>query len=53
MTKYRMTVYDPMHDIWILEKRIFFLFWLQLSAGSKAAVERSVRELNAARQGKP
>jgi hypothetical protein len=43
MKKYRMKEYDPINDLWILQKR-FFIFWLGMSVGSKEKVEKFIKD---------
>lgn len=37
--RYRMVSYDVIHDIWVVEERWWWFFWLGISAGSKSACE--------------
>lgn len=46
MTKYRVKEYDPLNNIWLLQKRFLWVFWFFVSAGSKQVVEAKVKELN-------
>jgi len=46
MKKYRKNVYDPMHDVWLLEKRFLIFFWIQISAGSEKSVDETIERLN-------
>jgi hypothetical protein len=43
--KYRAKEYDPMANIWILQKRVF-LFWIGVSAGPREEVKAKALELN-------
>lgn len=42
--KYRIKAYDPINDIYILQKKVFFIFWANVSAGSKKQLETWIKE---------
>jgi len=42
--KYKISEYDPVHDIWLLEKRFLFIFWIPVTCGSKKALEKFLDE---------
>lgn len=46
MKKWRKGVYDPAHDIWVLQKRVLFFFWFTVSAGSEKKIEETVERFN-------
>jgi len=39
MNKYRIKEFDPVNDIWILQKKVFKFFWISQSAGSKKKLQ--------------
>jgi len=43
---YRIVEYDPANDIWVLQKKHFFLFWIGVSAGSKQKLEKFIEGLD-------
>lgn len=44
--RYRKAVYDPMHNIWLLQKRVLFFFWFSMSTGTENEVDTAVKRLN-------
>lgn len=46
--KYRIKPFDLMNDLWMLQKRVFGIFWVCMGGGSKAEVQQKMDELNAA-----
>ena len=46
MKKYRRTVFDPMHDVWLLEERFLFFFWATKGIGKEKEVDTAVEKLN-------
>ena len=46
--QYRIKPYDLVNDIWILQKRVLFFFWVSMGAGDKAKLEKKRDELNCA-----
>jgi hypothetical protein len=44
MKKYKMKEYDPIHDLWILQKRVFLFLWLGISVGSKEKIEKFIKD---------
>jgi len=45
--KYRIKPFDIMNDIWLLQKRVLWIFWQSLGCGQKADVQKKADELNA------
>lgn len=41
--KYRIKEFAPIHDIWLLQKRVFFL-WINVDVGSKEKIESYIKE---------
>lgn len=37
--KYRIKEYNPINDLWILEKHVFLFFWKYVALGSKKKLE--------------
>ena len=46
MKKYRIKPYDLVNDIWLIQKRFLWIFWLSISAGSEGECQIIVDELN-------
>lgn len=46
MTKFRMIPYDRVNDIWFMERRSWFIFWVLEGVGPKAKVQTLVDQLN-------
>jgi hypothetical protein len=46
--KYRIKPFDLMNDIWLLQKRVMWIFWQTLGCGTKSEVQKKADELNAA-----
>ena len=46
MTKYRTRVWDRMNNIWLLEKRWLFFFWVCEGAGPQEKVQKEADQLN-------
>ena len=44
--KYKIEAWDLMHDIWILKKRVLWIFWRIVGTGSKCEVQKKMDELN-------
>jgi len=45
--KYRIKPFDVINDIWLLQKRVLWIFWQSLGCGTKAEVQKKADELNA------
>jgi len=45
MKKYRINEHDPLHDLWLLEKKGLF-FWSVVSIGSKKDIEEFLKQQN-------
>ena len=46
MKRWRKGVNDPAHNIWVLERRFLFFFWIQISAGSEQKIDEIVEQFN-------
>ena len=46
MNKYRIIPYDMINDIWIIQKRILWIFWKTIGVGSKHKCQQMVDRLN-------
>ena len=46
LSKYRIKEFDLMNDIWILQRRVLFVFWISAGVGPKVQVEKKCNELN-------
>ncbi len=44
--KYRIKPYDMINDVWILEKKIFWIFYSSVGVGSEKEVAAKAKELN-------
>jgi hypothetical protein len=44
MNKYRLKEYDPVNDIYLLQKHVFWFWWVTMSAGSKAKLEKFIKD---------
>ncbi len=44
--QYRAKPYDLMDDVYFLQKRTFYFFWIVVGVGKKVEVERKRDELN-------
>lgn len=45
MKKYKIKPYDVVGDIWLLNKRIFLIFWWCIGVGTKKEVLEAIKEL--------
>lgn len=45
MKKYRIRSYDVVRDIWLLDKRVFLIFWWPLGVGTKKEVLEAIEKL--------
>ncbi len=46
MKKYRIKPYDLVHDIWYIQRRFLWIFWLSVGVGSKHEAQYIIDELN-------
>lgn len=46
METYRIKEYDVVNDIWILQKRVFGIFWKSLGVGSKRKLHEKINNLS-------
>ena len=46
--KYRIKPFDIMNDIWLIQKRVLWIFWQSLGCGPKVEVQKKADQLNAA-----
>jgi len=42
--KYRIKEYDPVNDIYILQKQLFWFIWVTISAGGKEKLELFIKD---------
>jgi hypothetical protein len=45
--KYRSYPFDMMSDIYLLQRRVLWIFWWSMGVGTKKEVETKIEELNA------
>jgi len=45
MNKYKAVPFDLVHNIWLLKKRTFFIFWKTIGIGSREKVEAAINKL--------
>jgi|TARA_R110000851_G_scaffold307483_1_gene466029 hypothetical protein len=40
--KYRIKEFDPLHDIYLLQRHVFWFWWVTVSAGTKHDIEKFI-----------
>jgi hypothetical protein len=41
---YRIKEFDPLHDMWILQKKVFWFIWKPVSLGTKKELEKFIKD---------
>jgi hypothetical protein len=44
MNKYKIVPFDEIHDIWILKRKIWWIFYEYAGLGTKAELEKFIKE---------
>lgn len=47
MKKYRIKAHDVVHNIWVLQERRWWFFWVPIGTGGRDAVQAHLDRLNA------